>query len=135
MVLIMLILTVTLSDQISSSLIKPFFEKLRPCQTTELAERIRILVDCGVGYSFVSSHAANHFAMAVFLTMLYFKKKKWIMPSAVLWAFSISYAQVYVGVHYPSDIIGGMLIGCLLGYLLGFLCKRFIFADYLIRET
>lgn len=110
--------TVTVSDLVSSRLIKENIFRLRPCNNPAFAEWLRVLV----GYrpqssSFTSSHAANHFAMAMFIFTT-FKKQfpKW--PAwFFLWAFSICYAQVYVGVHYPLDVASGALIGILIGYL------------------
>ncbi len=114
--------TVILSDFVSSSIIKntEAFFRLRPCNDPDLASWINVLV----GYrpqssSFTSSHAANHFSMAMFLYLTLKKRfNKWPVLF-FFWAFSISFAQVYVGVHYPIDIICGGLIGILIGYLSG----------------
>jgi membrane-associated phospholipid phosphatase len=112
--------TVTISDLVSSRLIKEHIIRLRPCNDPALADWLRVLV----GYrpqssSFTSSHAANHFALAAFVyTTLKLQFKKW--PAAFFfWAFSICYAQVYVGVHYPLDVTAGAVIGILIGYLPG----------------
>ncbi|MBK8496042.1 MAG: phosphatase PAP2 family protein [Chitinophagaceae bacterium] len=112
--------TVILTDFVSSAIVKPNIFRLRPCHEPDFASWINVLV----GYrpqssSFTSSHAANHFGMAMFLySTLKTRFKKW--PALFfLWAFSISFAQVYVGVHYPIDIICGGLIGILIGYLSG----------------
>jgi membrane-associated phospholipid phosphatase len=112
--------TVILTDFVSSSIIKNNFYRTRPCNDTEIASWINVLV----GYrpqssSFTSSHATNHFGMAMFL---YLTLKPYISKWAVLfflWAFTISISQVYVGVHYPLDIACGALIGILIGYLPG----------------
>lgn len=112
--------TVILTDFVSSSIIKENIWRLRPCNNPEYSQWINILV----GYrpqssSFTSSHAANHFGMAMFLFATLKKKHgKWPLIF-FLWAFGISFAQVYVGVHYPLDIIGGAMIGILIGYLSG----------------
>jgi membrane-associated phospholipid phosphatase len=112
--------TAILTDFVSSSIIKHNIIRLRPCNDLAIADWVRVLV----GYrpqssSFTSSHAANHFGMAMFL-YLTLKEKigKWV-NLFFLWAFSISFAQVYVGVHYPLDITCGALIGILIGYLCG----------------
>jgi undecaprenyl-diphosphatase len=112
--------TVILTDFVSSSIIKHNIIRLRPCNDTDIASWINVLV----GYrpqssSFTSSHATNHFGMAMFL-YLTLKTRFKIWPILFfLWAFSISFAQVYVGVHYPIDILCGGLIGILIGYLSG----------------
>jgi membrane-associated phospholipid phosphatase len=100
-------------DFISSRIIKPSVERLRPCrhEAVWVIERVR----CGVAYSFPSSHATNHFALATFVIMtlgLYWKKIK--LPLWI-WAVSISIAQIYVGVHFPLDILGGAILGTLIG--------------------
>ena len=112
--------TVILTDFVSSAIVKPNIFRLRPCHEPDFASWINVLV----GYrpqssSFTSSHAANHFGMAMFLySTLKTRFKKWPVLF-FLWAFSISFSQVYVGVHYPIDIICGGLIGILIGYLSG----------------
>jgi undecaprenyl-diphosphatase len=114
------ICTIILSDFVSSKLIKENIIRLRPCNDPAIADWVRVLV----GYrpqssSFTSSHAANHFALAMFLfTTLKKYFKKWL-ALFFIWAFSICYAQVYVGVHYPLDVFAGALIGIVIGYLWG----------------
>ncbi len=105
--------TVLLADQISSSLIKPFFERLRPCNEPSISEQVRLLVKCGSGFSFVSSHAANHFGLAALF--IFFFRRKYLSITLLLWAFSIAFAQVYVGVHYPFDVFVGGAIGFTIG--------------------
>ena len=112
--------TIIICDFVSSKIIKENIIRLRPCNEPSIASWVHVLV----GYrpqssSFTSSHAANHFGMAMFLFLtLRNHFKKW--PALFFfWAFSISFAQVYVGVHYPLDIICGGLIGILIGYLSG----------------
>jgi undecaprenyl-diphosphatase len=112
------LLTITLSDQISSHLIKPFFQRLRPCNEPLLANQIRLLLNgCSGGYSFTSSHATNHFAFALFVyKTLGFVIGKWKYTLPV-WAASVAYGQVYVGVHYPLDILVGSILGTGIGYI------------------
>ena len=110
-------LVVLLADQISASLIKPFFARLRPCNNPELVAQIKLLVRCGSGYSFVSSHAANHFGLAVFLCFLF--KQTWVRILLMLWEASIAFSQVYVGVHFPADVCCGALLGIAIGWLVG----------------
>lgn len=111
------VITFAISDQLSSSLIKPFFARLRPCNDPELVGMVRLLLpNCGSGYSFTSSHATNHFAFAVFVFLTFGQvigKWKWAF---LCWAGSVAYAQVYVGVHYPIDVFFGAVLGSLIGY-------------------
>ncbi len=112
------LLTITFSDQVSSHLIKPFFERLRPCNEPLLANQVRLLLNgCSGGFSFTSSHATNHFAFAVFVyKTLGFLIGKWKYVLLV-WAATIAYGQVYVGVHYPLDILMGALLGVSIGFI------------------
>lgn len=119
MLVVMLLLTFAIADSLSSSVIKPAVARLRPCNDPAINSRVNSLVGCGTGYSFPSSHAANHFALAMYMIIASYHKWKWVLPAGLLWAFSISIAQVYVGVHYPIDILTGGILGCLVGYLTG----------------
>ena len=106
--------TVSLCDMTSSKLMKEGFERLRPCGDPDFFQYVRLLVEnCSRTYSFTSSHAANHFGMATFIFLtLRPVIGKWVWL-AYLWAAAVGYAQVYVGVHYPFDILGGAAIGLL----------------------
>ncbi len=124
--------TVSLCDMTSTNLFKEIFHRLRPCADPDFFQNVRLVVDrCGGNYSFTSNHAANHFGMATFIFVTLrpvFKKWVWF---AFLWAALIGYAQIYVGVHYPFDIVGGAAVGFTFGSLLGnFFNKRFGFANF-----
>ncbi|MBK8919927.1 MAG: phosphatase PAP2 family protein [Saprospirales bacterium] len=106
-----LILVVGLSDFTSSSIVKKNIQRLRPCIDPELHGQVIQRVPCGSGYSFTSSHAANHFAAAVYLSLLLGNLARWVRPVLIAWAALVAYAQVYVGVHYPGDVLGGALLG------------------------
>ena len=118
LILIFMGLTFGFTDYFSSSILKPAFERLRPCNDSVIKAEVNRLIPCGTGFSLPSSHAANHFALAIFLTTIFYDKWKFILPLAILWAFSISFAQVYVGVHYPFDVTAGAIIGGMIGYIL-----------------
>lgn len=114
------VLTATLTDQLSSSFIKNLVERPRPCREELLMGQVRLILNnCSGGYSFPSSHATNHFGFAMFLFLtLRPIMKKWGYVFFI-WAATIAYGQVYVGVHYPLDILAGTGLGCLIGYLTG----------------
>lgn len=108
--LLLILITLLLNDQITNSLLKPLVGRLRPCKTLE---NFRLLVSCGGRFSFPSSHASN--AMAL-MTLFSFKYKR-LMPGFILIAFTVGYSRIYVGVHYPADVLIGFLVGylCALG--------------------
>lgn len=119
LILVFMGLTFGLADYFSSSILKPAFERLRPCNEPLLKAEVNNLIPCGTGFSLPSSHATNHFALAFFLIAIFYNKWKPILPLAILWAFSICFAQVYVGVHYPLDVTFGGFIGGTIGYVMG----------------
>ena len=119
------ILTVALTDQVSSTLIKHNIYRLRPCADEALAAWRRVLSGCSTNSSFTSSHAANHFGLAVFLYATLRKHFGKYIYIFFIWAFLISYAQVYVGRHYPLDVICGGMVGALIGTFTGRLFNRF----------
>ncbi len=111
------VLVAALSDIISSQLIKPNIIRIRPCRDTTVMQHIRFFVNyCPQSSSFTSSHATSHFgqAMFVFLTLRHLIGK-WSLL-IFFWPFLIAYTQVYVGVHYPFDVICGGLLGCGIGF-------------------
>lgn len=112
--------TVTFTDTISSKIIKPLIARPRPCMDFEFSVKVRLLANyCGSNGSFTSSHAANHFGLAMF----FFMTMRHIFPKGIylffVWAAAICYAQVYVGVHYPADVVGGAGLGMLAGWFAG----------------
>jgi membrane-associated phospholipid phosphatase len=120
-------ITVLLTDQFSSSIIKNWVQRPRPCSDPLLYGQVRLLLDhCSGGYSFTSSHATNHFGVATFLFVTlgrYFGNWKYLL---FIWASLICYAQVYVGVHYPLDVVFGALLGFLIGH---FVCWAYQKSD------
>ncbi|MFO8055253.1 MAG: phosphatase PAP2 family protein, partial [Bacteroidales bacterium] len=110
--LVLVALVVTLTDQTSVKCFKEVFERLRPCHQPDLAGMVHIVNDkCGGQFGFVSSHAANTFGMATFVTLLLKPHIRWIGWLLISWAAIVSYSRIYLGVHYPADIIGGALLG------------------------
>lgn len=131
--LLFTLLTVGSSDMVSSRVVKPSIERPRPCHNNSgLAPIVR--VKCGSGFSFTSSHATNHFALATFWFFtfgFYLKRSKWLV---IVWAGTISVSQVYVGVHYPSDILAGSLVGILIGFIWSRLFRKY-YAKYLFTPV
>lgn len=108
---------VAASDQGSVYLFKEVFERPRPCHQPELAPVVHLVNDyCGGAYGFISSHASNHFAVACY-TALWFRSW-WYWGAILLWAGVASYSRVYLGVHFPGDVLGGALVGALLAWVL-----------------
>jgi membrane-associated phospholipid phosphatase len=111
-------LNAAISDYTSSTIIKDNFVRVRPCHDPLLSGTIRFLVSyCPVSSSFTSSHAANHFAAAMFIFTTFKKNVSPKWAYLFLWALLISYAQVYVGVHFPFDVFCGAIVGLILGYI------------------
>ncbi len=125
-VLIAVALLIFVSDGLSSHLIKKNIKRLRPCRTEIIKNDAHVLVPCSTGYSFTSSHATNHFALAMFLFVLLgpaYRPLRWML---LIWAGSIAFGQVYVGVHFPLDVLVGTLLGLLVGRVMGNLTKKYL---------
>jgi len=112
------VLVLIVTDQLSAGLLKPLIGRLRPCH---VLENINLLVDCGGGKSMPSSHAANAFGQAVLFAMLY---RRWAWPLLVFAAL-IAISRVFVGVHYPFDILVGAIIGAAAGYVGAWTAHKF----------
>ena len=109
---------ILISDQ-TSNLFKNFFERLRPCHDEQISSYMRLVKDsCGGPYSFFSAHASNSFALASFFFFVYYKiiQRKIILFFVL--ASLVSYSRVYIGVHYPLDIITGSVFGFVSGFIL-----------------
>jgi len=150
-ILPLIALLILLSDQ-GSVLLKNLFQRYRPCHNFMIQDIVHTLNGkCGGQYGFVSSHAANTFALAMFVGMLfrknsptptlpkgegeptlntaqYEKNLKWMLVFMLFWAGFVSYSRIYLGVHYPADIVAGALLGAGVGFLLVkgyfYLCKN-----------
>lgn len=120
----MVVLCFIVTDQLSGHVIKPLLQRVRPCNDAYLAEYVRQLVPCGSGYSFTSNHASNHFGISVTLMLLIGRLSWWVKPILFFWAILVAYAQVYVGLHYPIDVIGGAVLGTLSALTLYYLLRK-----------
>ncbi|WP_312389051.1 phosphatase PAP2 family protein [Chryseobacterium sp.] len=123
-ILIFVGIAVTVSDQLAS-VFKFGVARLRPCHDPTLEHHMRI-VKCGGQYGFYSAHASNTFLLATYLTILLRKKLRWFPYAIFAWAAIVSYSRIYLGVHFPVDILVGAFVGTLLGVIFGALAKKVI---------
>ena len=120
------IVLIILSDQVSSHLIKNAVQRLRPSHEPSLHGLIH-LNRAGVGgtYGFVSSHAANASVLTSFLFFTLSNKLNWLKGVLLFWVILVSYSRIYNGVHYPGDVLGGIVIGFSLGCFIAYFTKKF----------
>jgi undecaprenyl-diphosphatase len=131
LILIFMGLTILASDQISV-LLKENLQRLRPTREPALEGLVHMAFQKGGLYSFVSSHASNMFAIFVFTSRIFKNKSYYIL--LLFWALIVSYSRIYIGVHYPLDILGGAILGWLLGVLM-FKSMMFVENHFFIART
>lgn len=125
--LLFVLISVGLADRFTSGFMKPYFQRFRPCHDPLIEHIVHVVGNCGGQYGFVSSHASNCFALVAALFILFKTHKietKMILFLSI-WAIIVSYSRIYVGVHFPTDILVGGLIGCLIPFALYPLITRF----------
>ena len=116
LLLLTIVLLVLVSDQ-CANLSKFIFARLRPSQEPSLEGMIHLLYYYkGGAFGFYSAHASNAFAVAVFVITLIGKKTKWLIPVLLAYALVVSYSRIYLGIHYPGDVLAGVLMGLVIGY-------------------
>lgn len=126
-------LTILISDQVSSGLIKPLVERLRPSHDPALTKTIHLINGYEGGlYGFVSSHAANSVACATLIMLLF--RNRWVSGAMILWAILVCYCRVYEGVHFPGDIIGGAIVGIFAAFIVYPIYRRLVFR-YMRKKT
>jgi len=125
--IISVVLVIVLADQLSVHLFKNVFERLRPCHNPDLKGVLHTINGkCGGQFGFISSHAANVFALAVLLLNI-FKNEK-LTISLIVWATIVSYSRIYLGVHYFGDVLVGALFGSVIGFVV-YKLSRFLSRD------
>ncbi len=135
LVTVFFILVFVLSDQVSSSIFKPLFERFRPTHHPDFMDTVDIMKGYRGGkYGFISGHATNSLGLSVFISLVF--KYRWVTISSLLWATLNSYTRIYLGVHFIADIIAGMIVGAVLAFILYYIyktTKRVAFKNVLIN--
>ena len=113
--LLFIAIMILIADQ-TANLFKDSFQRLRPCYNESLIDSVRLVKEsCGGKYGFFSAHASNSFSLAVFFGLLYKNKFRYIIYISLLYASLISYSRIYLGVHFPLDILFGGIYGITIG--------------------
>lgn len=121
-VVIGVVVLITCSDQLSSHVFKPVFHRFRPCHDPLIQDLVHLPNGhCGGQYGFISSHACNTFALASFITLIMKRFYKKIGLLMFIWAALVSYSRIYMGVHFPGDVLCGAAVGMILGFGIGHL--------------
>ena len=125
--ILVIAIMITITDQ-GANLFKDSFQRLRPCYDETVKDSIRLVKDnCGGKYGFFSAHASNSFSLAIFFGLLFRKRIRYIILITLVYASFISYSRIYLGVHFPIDII----FGSLFGLFIGFSIYKFVYLKFL----
>ncbi|MBN1158290.1 MAG: phosphatase PAP2 family protein [Bacteroidales bacterium] len=123
-ILLAVAILITVSDQLTN-ILKAAVRRPRPCKDPVIGQMVLLVNDyCSGMYGFVSAHASNTFALATFISLLF--RNRWVTTGMLFWASVVSYSRIYLGVHYPGDIICGALLGVLLAWGICYILNRLI---------
>jgi undecaprenyl-diphosphatase len=126
-IILVIVIMITITDQ-GANLFKDSFQRLRPCYDETVKDSIRLVKDnCGGKYGFFSAHASNSFSLAIFFGLLFRNRIRYIILITLVYASFISYSRIYLGVHFPIDII----FGSLFGLFIGFSIYKFVYLKFL----
>jgi undecaprenyl-diphosphatase len=123
-------LVVTIADQTASGFLKEFVQRLRPSREVDLDGLIHLVKDengnpyIGGKFGFVSSHAANYMGIYLLYCLVMKPLKKWVLFALLAWVLLISYSRIYLGVHYPGDIVGGWIVGVIAAFIVYFILRK-----------
>ncbi|RNC89541.1 MAG: phosphatase PAP2 family protein [Allomuricauda sp.] len=116
-VIVAIALLITATDQLSN-FFKYGIRRLRPCHDSDISGIMRLVKSyCGGKFAYFSAHAANSFAVASFFSLLFIKKYRVLVILLMVWACLVAYSRIYIGVHFPLDVLTGMLVGSFFGWL------------------
>ena len=115
---IVIALMITITDQ-GANIFKDSIQRLRPCYNESIIDSLRLVKEnCGGKYGFFSAHASNSFSLAIFFGLLFINRIRYIIMITLVYASLISYSRIYLGVHYPIDIIFGSFFGIFVGFVM-----------------
>ena len=130
--IIAIAILITISDQ-TSNLFKDSFQRLRPCYNELISDSLRLVKDsCGGRYGFFSAHASNSFSLAIFFGLLLRSSNRLLILLFAIYAFLISYSRIYLGVHYPIDILVGTIFGTINAIVL---YKIYLYSFYFLNKS
>lgn len=113
-ILPMVALMIACADQLANAF-KYGFERLRPCYTPELEGRFRLVKSwCGGQFGYFSAHSSNSFSVALFFGLIFKKHFKWLLPLLLVWSIAVGYSRIYIGVHFPLDVLTGFFFGAII---------------------
>ncbi|NRA92327.1 MAG: phosphatase PAP2 family protein [Psychroserpens sp.] len=116
--LLLIVLMIVFTDQITNLFKKVLVMRLRPCYNSEIQDVLRLVKSsCGGKYGYFSGHSSNSMAVAFFVGLMLRSKYKFLFPLLIIWALAMGYSRIYVGVHYPLDVLSGALFGAFSGFL------------------